>query len=86
MTKPDESPGHGSGNRSTPGSRSLQAAFRRSRRFLHLTLIMLVVVPVVVWLIGPDDDDDAALQTSDGAGEPAPDFTVDLSSTVPHSR
>lgn len=78
MTNSDGSPGQSSGGDSTPRTRQFKGALNGGSRFVHLTLIVLVVVPAVLWLVGRDGDDEAASRVTDVAGELAPDFTVDL--------
>ncbi|MGH3649200.1 MAG: TlpA family protein disulfide reductase [Acidimicrobiia bacterium] len=46
------------------------------RRILHVTLLLIIVVPVAVWLLRPQTSELSA--TGSEVGESAPDFTVGL--------
>lgn len=74
----NELSGLGSEADPAPEDQPLAAGSGSSRRFLHLTLIILVVVPAVIWLIGSDHQGDGVPQSGAADGDPAPDFTVDL--------
>lgn len=51
---------------------------RSRRRFLHLTLILLVAVPTVVWLLGSVGEDDEIPLPGREVGAMAPDFALTL--------
>ena len=53
-------------------------SFLSSRRVLHVTLFLIVVVPTVLWLLRPQAAVEEGHAAGEQAGEPAADFTLQL--------
>jgi cytochrome c biogenesis protein CcmG/thiol:disulfide interchange protein DsbE len=49
-----------------------------SRLLLHVTLVLIVVMPAMAWLLRPTPQAQHAVSTGREVGETAPDFTVEL--------
>lgn len=60
------------------GSSPLEAERRRSHRFLHLALALMLVIPALLWLLRPPSTGEGEFLGSAEIDEVAPDFTLDL--------
>ncbi len=73
---PETSP---TADQSAPSTSGLhEPTSRMSRRLLHVTLILILAVPAVVWLLRSPPTDENTPLTGEQVGRNAPDFTLQL--------